>query len=252
MDEGVAGLANGAVVRPYGFWGLCLSLAGVVGAVMLSLIAGEAALGFAAGLFPSVSRAEDLVLAAVDGRRDLLVTAFAEVAVVAALLGVARWRGGRAWRRLLAVVPWSPLRAGRRYWALLVGTIVYGLAASVLVGNLYPDARNWDRLPERLVPTVVFFALAVVMAPVAEELLFRGWIFTALRARRSALAAIVLSAAAFAAAHNESSHLYALAVFPVGLALGRVRERTGSIHATMLMHGSYNLVLTGLGLLAGG
>ena len=252
MDDGVAGREQGSIARPYGFWALCLSLVIVVAATVLSVFAVGAALHAGANLSPRLDALEEDVLGALDGRTDLLVTAFAEVVLISFLIAFARWRGGRGWRRLLAWAPWSPLRAGRRYWLILAGTVVYGLVASIAVGMLYPQSRDWDRLPEHRLPTALFLVLAVVMAPVAEELLFRGWIFTALRARRSAFAAIVLSSAAFAAAHNESSHLYALAVFPVGLALGWMRERTGSIRATMLMHGSYNLVLTGLGLLSGG
>jgi membrane protease YdiL (CAAX protease family) len=252
MDDGAAGREQAPIVRPYGFWALCLSLVVLVGVTVLGFFVGQFALQALARALPSFAHLEDLILAALDGRSDLILTAYAELASIGVLIGIARWRGGRAWRRLLAWTPWFPLRAGWRYWLTLVATIVYGLAASIVVGTFYPESHNWDQIPEHVLPTALFLILAVVMAPLAEELLFRGWIFTALRARRSAFAAIVLSAAVFAAAHNESSHLYALAVFPVGLALGWVRERTGSIGATVLVHGSYNLVLTGLGLLSGG
>ena len=45
----------------------------------------------------------------------------------------------------------------------------------------------------------------------------------------------------FALMHYEHTHLYALAVFPVGVALGFVRERYASIKASAFFHGLYNL-----------
>ena len=249
MDESVRG--QGVVVRPYGFWALCLSLALIVGATTLSFLGAAWLLQRAAAHMPAVALFVHDISAALDDRSDLIATAFFEIVIVAFVLLAARWRGGRAWRRLIGWMPWSILRAGWRYWGWLAATIAYGIAASVAVSTFYPQARDWDRTPEHPLPMAVFLVLAVLMAPVAEELLFRGWIFTALRSRRSAFAAIVLSAAAFAAPHGNGAPLYALAVFPVGLVLGRVRERTGSIKATMLLHAGYNAALMGLGFLAG-
>lgn len=250
MDRSVTGQGSGRVVRPYGFWALCLSLAVLIGATTLSFFGLVHLLDMAAR-WPAAAAFEHSISAALDDRSDLLATAFFELALIAFVLLLARWRGGDAWRRLVGWMPWSVVRAGWRYWLSLVAMVAYGLAASVAVSAFYPQAREWNRTPEHPLPMAVFLVLAVLTAPIAEELLFRGWIFTALRARRSAFAAIVLSAAAFAAPHGGGAPLYALAVFPVGLMLGRVRERAGSIKATMLLHATYNAALMCLGLLAG-
>jgi membrane protease YdiL (CAAX protease family) len=82
--------------------------------------------------------------------------------------------------------------------------------------------------------------LAVVLAPIIEELLFRGWIYTALRARYSYVFVLLFTAGTFAVAHFERTGIYALVVFPVGLVLGWMRERTGSVFSTMAMHAIYN------------
>ena len=62
---------------------------------------------------------------------------------------------------------------------------------------------------------------------------------------------ILVSAILFALAHWESTHLYALAVFPVGLALGYVRQRADSIAASITLHSLYNGIAAVLLFVAG-
>ena len=81
-----------------------------------------------------------------------------------------------------------------------------------------------------------------MLAPFTEELLFRGWIYTSLRFSFGLWPAVLASAAVFGFAHYEDTHLYALAVFPVGIALALIRERTGSVKASMLFHAFNNLI----------
>jgi membrane protease YdiL (CAAX protease family) len=57
------------------------------------------------------------------------------------------------------------------------------------------------------------------------------------------------TAALFAFLHYEKTHLYALAIFPLGLALGLMREWSGSIKPTIAFHAVYNFSVLTLGLL---
>lgn len=159
---------------------------------------------------------------------------------VAAIVTVARWRAGPDWRSLVAWLPWSPLRAGWRFWLLVGVGLVYGAGASALLGWLRPDLQGLADFPRAPLGLAVSFVLVVLAAPIAEEALFRGWIYTSLRARFSFPLANVVSAAVFAIAHWDKTHLYALAIFPLGLLLGAAREKTGSIRASATFHGVYN------------
>ena len=161
------------------------------------------------------------------------------LAAIGAILTVARVRAGRDWHLALG---WEPFGFNTTYWLLVVAACLWGLVASALVERLHPEARDWFRLPEAPLALAGSLLLVAVLAPLAEELLFRGWIFTGLRARFGFLAAWLGSAVVFALAHWEGTHLYAAAVFPVGLALGYARELTGSTRATALFHGLYNLM----------
>lgn len=83
-------------------------------------------------------------------------------------------------------------------------------------------------------------ALAVIaLTPaVAEELLFRGVVFTSLRARRGPLFAVLGSSALFGLFHLEPHHM--LIAFGLGLFLGWARWVTGSLLPSMVLHALNN------------
>ena len=118
--------------------------------------------------------------------------------------------------------------------------MAYGLGASLALGHFNPVSKTWFSMPESPLALMVGFALVVILAPLSEELLFRGWIYTALRSRFGFAAALWATAILFALAHWEPTHLYAVVILPIGLVLGYLRERTGSTRATTLFHMIYN------------
>jgi len=79
----------------------------------------------------------------------------------------------------------------------------------------------------------------VVIAPFAEELLFRGILFRGLRQRMPLALAAALSAAAFVVPHGTS---VALPLFAAGVVLALVYERTRNLFANMTAHGVFNLI----------
>ena len=81
----------------------------------------------------------------------------------------------------------------------------------------------------------VFFA--VVVAPVAEEALFRGLLLPVLVRHAGPVAGLALVAASFAALHGVES-LPALAAFSVALSLAYAR--TGTLLVPMAMHALFN------------
>jgi membrane protease YdiL (CAAX protease family) len=80
--------------------------------------------------------------------------------------------------------------------------------------------------------------VAVVAAPISEELLFRGFLQPALGRWTGRRLAIILSAAFFAAAHMD---LYAMPMLLVlGIALAYVYDRTQSLVAPVALHMAFN------------
>lgn len=90
-------------------------------------------------------------------------------------------------------------------------------------------------------PVVVLFAFLLAFgAPVVEELAFRGLVFAGLRKHGfSPAVTIALSALIFALFHLEPARI--LVVGGVGLVLGFLRWRTGSLGAGIVAHCVNNL-----------
>lgn len=87
--------------------------------------------------------------------------------------------------------------------------------------------------------------LVAIIAPIAEELFFRGMLYPLLRQRWSPTVAIVVNGLLFAVIHFIPILLPGL--FFVGIVLAWVRERSGSLIPCMLIHALQNaIVLLGL------
>ena len=96
--------------------------------------------------------------------------------------------------------------------------------------------HTFARLPVWCVPLFVFLGTAI--APVCEELCFRGWIYTAFKKRLGVSAGIVASALLFALLHLSPLHI--LPLFALGMAFAFAYERTGSLWVAILMHAVNN------------
>jgi membrane protease YdiL (CAAX protease family) len=125
----------------------------------------------------------------------------------------------------------------------VVAFIVLGNAVSWVAGqdivtgfqtDIYRTASAAGWLPW-------LWLVVVVVTPIGEETLFRGFLFRGWhRSARDAWVAIAVTAALFAAVHVQYD-LYVIAqVFVSGLMLGWFRWATGSTVLTMLMHGLIN------------
>jgi hypothetical protein len=84
--------------------------------------------------------------------------------------------------------------------------------------------------------------LAVLLAPLCEEFIFRGLVFGGLRRSTGLLPAMLLSAGLFAIVHPPVSML---PVFALGLCTAYVYERSKGLLAPMLVHAVYNAVVVG-------
>lgn len=87
----------------------------------------------------------------------------------------------------------------------------------------------------------------VIIAPIAEELFFRGVVFNAFLRERGPRMAYLGSAALFAVIHLSIVAL--LPIFLLGLALAWIYDRTGNLLAPITMHAMVNGLSVGLALL---
>jgi uncharacterized protein len=159
----------------------------------------------------------------------------------------------------------GPARARLREWLLGLGVGVGAFLAvnivlvlllqlvAALGGFELPQpqegAREAAADPE-LLPWLI--VSAVVVAPLAEELFFRGMLYQALRRRMRAWWAIAVSAIAFAGAHvfqelgGPAGPVAFVLILPLGVLLGWLFERRGSLATPVAVHAAFNLVTVSL------
>ena len=105
--------------------------------------------------------------------------------------------------------------------------------------------EGFRRLHEALRPAgpldAVWSAIAIAAAPALfEETTVRGVLLPSLRPSLGGLGAVLVSAVVFALMHADP-YRFAF-TFAVGVALGLLRVRTGSLWPSMLAHGTLNLL----------
>jgi uncharacterized protein len=130
---------------------------------------------------------------------------------------------------------------------MAVGGVVLAFVLSLL-----GTALKTPKVPlpfEKLTNTpgmLVFFGLiAVILAPIFEELFFRGFIQPVLSRTMGAVAGVVITAVLFGLLHGfEYSWVWQYAVFIslAGIIFGWLRARTDSVIPSIVMHGFFNAV----------
>ena len=100
--------------------------------------------------------------------------------------------------------------------------------------DMFPES------PNELLKIIGSGFLLVVMAPLGEEVLFRGMAYTALK-KRSRRRALIITSLLFAIAHLQIIHF--IPVFLVGLILAYLFEYTGSLVSSITLHALVNLIL---------
>lgn len=132
----------------------------------------------------------------------------------------------------------------------LIGTVI--ITPLVNIANVHQAVVN-DLEHASGAKLAVFAVVAALIAPVCEELLFRGLLLRALRRRMSPTAAVIVQALAFALAHPMLSPTIGdLAVVPalfmMGAVSGVVAVRKGDLSASIMIHIGFNLITTLLAL----
>ena len=90
----------------------------------------------------------------------------------------------------------------------------------------------------------LLFAM-VVLAPLGEETLFRGFLYAGIAASRAGpIVAIIVSSVAFAAMHVQYDWYGMVGVAAIGLYLAVIRFWARSLFLTMILHGVANAVAT--------
>jgi hypothetical protein len=143
---------------------------------------------------------------------------------------------------------------GRDLWLVVAGIGLEIVLALMVypISNLVNNERQGvvrDLQTSHGLHLALLALFAGLVAPVCEELLFRGLLLRALRRRFSPVAAVAISALVFALAHPAlDPHLgtFALvpALFGLGAISGAVAVRRGDLSASIMLHIGFNLLTT--------
>ena len=146
------------------------------------------------------------------------------------------------WRSHATGVPrlWRPGSSVHAlFWGTAVGCVAGAAAVLYLTvmlrWSIFTDLMQMSLDTSRVTGWLV--ALAVLAAPLFEEFLFRGVIFTGLQRMLPTWQAAAVSAWVFAMAHPPLS---AAPVWLLGFGCALAYARTGSLLAPIVAHGLYN------------
>lgn len=120
--------------------------------------------------------------------------------------------------------------------ATIIGIILVVIATQVVPGFDINQAQQTGFEGIRATSDkIIAFVALVILAPVAEELIFRGYFYGKLRTRRVPMvAAIMMTSLLFAVAHGQLN--VGINVFGLSIILCGLREITGTIWAGVLVH----------------
>jgi membrane protease YdiL (CAAX protease family) len=168
----------------------------------------------------------------------ILVFGASKSPVVWKALGLSSRRIGRA------------IRVGLRGYITLFPWLIVLLVLAIEVAHHFGFKPPVEPIQELMFqerrPLVLGFTmlLACVIGPIAEELFFRGVLYTAFRRRTSRLVAIVVSGALFALVHTNAIGF--LPILTLGCLLAYLYERTGSLVSPLAVHVAHNTLLMSL------
>ena len=185
-------------------------------------------------------------------QKGIVSTAATYVAIVALLLMFMQFRGINPLRQF-GVARINPFLC----IALGAGLVIAAHPLVVVTEGLTDIAMHGQAKPQNVVEfflnaseksdfkaVATMLVLAVIVAPIAEETIFRGYLYGVLKRYIGGIGAGVVSAGLFAALHMNLAALPAL--FVLALCLTLAYEATGSLLVNICMHGFFNLSMMAL------
>lgn len=212
-----------------------LDLALFLGAILPSLAL--------AALFSRTTRMVAPAYFSSDAVRTLVFQSFMYVFLVGALYLVIAWRYGEPF---LPSLGWT-FSIPNAFLLLAAGPVLaIALSALGAILRAPADGSQIEILIKSRASLAAIILFGVVLAPIFEEMLFRGFLLPLLVRSMGPWLGILLTAVPFALLHGAQNHWAwqpVLLIGIAGIAFGYVRYRTGSTTSAFLMHSAYNATM---------
>lgn len=131
--------------------------------------------------------------------------------------------------------------------------VCLGLTALLLLAADFVTAQSGrDVIPEFMTGIYAssrnagmgFFVLLgitlIVLAPLGEEIVFRGFFYRGLKSGFGPFASIIVTAASWSVLHAQYELFFMAQIFAFGIFLGWIRWRSGSLVVVMILHAIIN------------
>ena len=112
-----------------------------------------------------------------------------------------------------------------------------------------PSPSGIEKLPETPLSLTLVLLFGAVVGPFLEEVVFRGFVFKVVEDVYAASLAVPVTTVLFAGLHLSqlgSNWPAFLVILGVGYVLTLVRQRTGSVISSIIMHTTYNATILGI------
>jgi membrane protease YdiL (CAAX protease family) len=157
--------------------------------------------------------------------------------------GIAFMEGLKLRFRVGKTGPFKLILSGIMTWFIAVPLVIAAYAVASKFGSqgssnpvigIVMDAAHTGNV----LAFFMFYITLGVFAPMCEETLFRGFLYSSLRRKMGVFPSVVISAALFAALHLDVGGI--LPLFTLGCLFALVFEKTKSIIPSMITHGLWN------------
>lgn len=229
MSDDSSSSTNPANGRPVGGWGI----GGALGLGFLALVAPSL---LASSLLPIFDR-----LGLSSNLQNFVASLVVESLTIVSILAILF-----SYRLQLSDIGLGRFKLGYVGLAMLGfgAYVIASVVVSTLVRQFVPFDENQAQdvgftSPQGVELLLVFVAL-VILTPLAEEILFRGFLFRGFRRRLNFWPTAIIISILFALAHFQVN--VGLDVFALSLVLCYLREKTDSLWPGIVLHSTKNLV----------
>jgi len=208
-------------------------------ALIVFILAQLIGTGFALGLlkiFPNLASLPGVGLEVLRGVPALLIIVFFWLEMVAKKVNYSQSLG----QVFARITPFDIVAVAVFNLAVgILSILVIIYSVQLLSDNSLADVLGSQ--PSSLIGLLVAGIMATIIAPISEEIVFRGWLFNALKRKMQVWPALILSSIAFSAIHPSLS---SITTFLFGVCVAIAYYKTQNLWVPIIIHSLNNFLIS--------